>query len=993
MKRHAKASPVRSTECSGKSRGIVRRAGAIRGCTRRSEGSSASSAGLRGLLALLALSLCALGITAAPAMAATPTVEIDAPSEVSYTSAHLSGHIDPEGTETYWEFEISTDGFNWSGFNFVNPPIFAEQDVSMDLSNLEDGVTYFVRLSAFNEGIQYFSAEPNPEFTTKDLPDPVVSIDAPSAVTATSAHFSGTINPEAPAGNPPESDVSWHFECSPECPGLTGGTVPAGSSPQTVEDDTTGLKPGVEYQVTLYALNASDSVSAGPESFTTPPVPAGISAVSATPKYTEATVRGTIDPGGADTTYRFDYGTTSAYGQSTPTQIVPAGNDPVKVSATILGLTEATGYHYRLVTSNSAGEEESGDRTFNTVSKATAPESCPNAAIRTEQGSAHLPECRAYELVNPPGSDVGDVVRALIASDDGEHVAWASPVAPEGAQGARVNYNAVANRGASGWTSADANPVAGEQASQDTTSHPAAFSDDLSKVLFNSYVANDPADKNFQQDYYHIDIGTHVAQWVTKPDFGALVGTSDDLSRVVFAVRIDNLFGPHLLRWDEVEGIQEVVPAPPGAYPTEWPSSPVWNPAGEGLPDITVAHGGAHTVSEDGSRVFFYESNPTGGDGAEISMKDFDTEITTSVTASHRTGEVGVPQRAYFLGASPDGSFAYVQTRVPLTDEAAPNGGIYRVAIDDEDIALISTAYADLPTNSFDGGRRAVMSDDASHLYFVSSDAVLPGAEEDAANIYMWSQGGLALVASVNGEAHVERASANGRYLAFSSNMDVEGSSNDGHLAIFEYDAVSGEVTCATCRPDGSPSEADASLEAQPFAQGVAARFRRPRSISDNGHLFFTSTDRILPEDRTTARDVYMYHDGKLSLLTEGRGDENSYVAESSDDGRDVFILTRSPLLAEDQDAGDADMYDLRIDGGFPSASVGSGQECQGEACQGPGAAAPALNAPASSNVSGQGNVKPKKAKRHKKKHHRKHHKKGGRNKQKHANHNRRAGR
>jgi hypothetical protein len=36
---------------------------------------------------------------------------------------------------------------------------------------------------------------------------------------------------------------------------------------------------------------------------------------------------------------------------------------------------------------------------------AASPDHCPNAEIRSQQGAAGLPACRAYELANPPGID------------------------------------------------------------------------------------------------------------------------------------------------------------------------------------------------------------------------------------------------------------------------------------------------------------------------------------------------------------------------------------------------------------------------------------------------------------------------------------------------------------------------------------------------------------------------------------------------------------
>ena len=78
-----------------------------------------------------------------------------------------------------------------------------------------------------------------------------------------------------------------------------------------------------------------------------------------------ARVSATVSPNGADTTYYFQFGTTSGYGQTTPPLTV-AGSGSHKVFADLAGLTPATKYHYRILASNSAGASTGADRTFTT---------------------------------------------------------------------------------------------------------------------------------------------------------------------------------------------------------------------------------------------------------------------------------------------------------------------------------------------------------------------------------------------------------------------------------------------------------------------------------------------------------------------------------------------------------------------------------------------------------------------------------------------------
>lgn len=70
---------------------------------------------------------------------------------------------------------------------------------------------------------------------------------------------------------------------------------------------------------------------------------------------TSLTVGATVDPRGLPTTFRFQYGTTTAYGSETTTGDAGAGGTPVPVTATVTGLQPGTAYNFRVVATNAAG--------------------------------------------------------------------------------------------------------------------------------------------------------------------------------------------------------------------------------------------------------------------------------------------------------------------------------------------------------------------------------------------------------------------------------------------------------------------------------------------------------------------------------------------------------------------------------------------------------------------------------------------------------------
>jgi hypothetical protein len=78
-----------------------------------------------------------------------------------------------------------------------------------------------------------------------------------------------------------------------------------------------------------------------------------------------ATLNGSVDPHGFNTTVYFQYGRTTSYGFRTPNQI-KTGNNYQNVSANISGLSAGTTYHFRIVGTNAAGTRYGSDRTFTT---------------------------------------------------------------------------------------------------------------------------------------------------------------------------------------------------------------------------------------------------------------------------------------------------------------------------------------------------------------------------------------------------------------------------------------------------------------------------------------------------------------------------------------------------------------------------------------------------------------------------------------------------
>lgn len=80
----------------------------------------------------------------------------------------------------------------------------------------------------------------------------------------------------------------------------------------------------------------------------------------------QATLTGTVDPQLAPTVFRFQFGRTTSYGNSTPAFALTPRSSPVSVSVRLIGLKPGTTYHYRLLVSNEDGSAAGLDRSLRT---------------------------------------------------------------------------------------------------------------------------------------------------------------------------------------------------------------------------------------------------------------------------------------------------------------------------------------------------------------------------------------------------------------------------------------------------------------------------------------------------------------------------------------------------------------------------------------------------------------------------------------------------
>jgi hypothetical protein len=236
------------------------------------------------------------------------------------------------------------------------------------------------------------------------------------------------------------------------------------------------------------------------------------------------------------------------------------------------------------------------------------------------------------------------------------------------------------------------------------------------------------------------------------------------------------------------------------------------------------------------------------------------------------------------------------------------------------------------------------------------------------------------------GEKSPAQTTSDGRYLVFTTyaRLIATGTEADTDEAadVYRYDSETGQLIRASvgepsfpASDNGNTPGMDAQVATAPIAgTGAMASINDwSRAISENGaYVIFTTAERLQADDTNTGAtpscsfpisnatgcDVYEWHEGAVSMVSPGNdpASVSTTAAAMSASGSDIFLLTRTQLVGQDTDQL-IDVYDARIDGGFPAPRPEP--SCSGESCQGSQSAPPAFGAVASASFAGGGNLIP----------------------------------
>ena len=133
------------------------------------------------------------------------------------------------------------------------------------------------------------------------------------------------------------------------------------------------------------------------------PPPALGPIVAVAPGPTTITLDAMLNPNGSDTTFAFNYGTSTNYGSTTPSQDAGSGTAFVMVSAKLTGLTPATTYHFDFVATNSGGHVSSGDLSFTTAAAGATTTSTPPGSANPQPTTSVRARLVQVPVANPAG--------------------------------------------------------------------------------------------------------------------------------------------------------------------------------------------------------------------------------------------------------------------------------------------------------------------------------------------------------------------------------------------------------------------------------------------------------------------------------------------------------------------------------------------------------------------------------------------------------------
>jgi hypothetical protein len=472
------------------------------------------------------------------------------------------------------------------------------------------------------------------------------------------------------------------------------------------------------------------------------------------------------------------------------------------------------------------------------LSPSARAETCPNEAVRAEQGAASmaLPECRAYEFVTPGStpfvSSTNEEVEGARASVDGDGLAYYTRYpAPDADRG---DFRYLARRSSSGWSVEDVAPQDSPTSSILLNCEQALdFSPDLSKSIlsdgWNPAEEGQPgycseaeevlvpgAPRGYGNLYLREGSGgtyqlLNLTPDGTQPANALLQDYTSNFSRILFSeaaqLTPEAPTGDNLYLWSD--GLLHLIPFLPNGEPVSGTlanggSLPNGTGGGEfGLAAVT------HAMSPDGEDIFFYANgnlylrrNAVQPQSASGACTLAEPTAACTVQIDRKQGGSGESGGGVFWYASEDGSRVFFTSESKLTGDSQAVPGkpdLYEYEVSTGFLRdRTHTGAVESPNaRGFSGA-----GDNAEYLYFVArgvlagSGANSKGAEAQPfkPNLYLLHDGIVIFIATLDDERDnlvwqesdagvnngklTTAVSPNGRYFAFATARPLTGADN-----------------------------------------------------------------------------------------------------------------------------------------------------------------------------------------------------------------------
>jgi phosphodiesterase/alkaline phosphatase D-like protein len=294
-----------------------------------------------------------------------PSVTTGAGSNVADTSADLAGSVNPNASATNYTFEYGPS----LSFGSITPVLGAGSGTgataeSASLAALTPSTTYYYRLVATSAAGTTFGAVAS--LTTTGPPAPPVAVTGTaSGVGAASATLAGQVDPEGQA-----TAFTIEYGTTTAFGAITPVVeLDSASTLEAVSATASGLAPGTTYFYRVVAANPTGGSVGAVMSFTTGQggAPVATTGNASGVTATAATLSGVVNPRGSETTFAFEYGTSTSFGSLSQVDDAGATGAPDPVSLPLSGLAPNTTYLYRIVATNAGGTTAGAVASFTTA--------------------------------------------------------------------------------------------------------------------------------------------------------------------------------------------------------------------------------------------------------------------------------------------------------------------------------------------------------------------------------------------------------------------------------------------------------------------------------------------------------------------------------------------------------------------------------------------------------------------------------------------------